>query len=159
MGKKTATFNYHSAQIFSEKSSTFYKAQNKGSMLAFEEAFKRRFADLLLALFKAIRKVSVLDPTCGSGAFLFAALNILEPLYRASLDRMRALFGDWETREEASQISGGIRENPQSGRAPPERELLHLQIHHRPQPLRRGHHGRSRGNLQTPPLSQARCPA
>ena len=37
--------------------------------------------DLLLALFKAIRKVSVLDPTCGSGAFLFAALNILEPLY------------------------------------------------------------------------------
>ena len=57
-------------------------------------------ADLLLALFKAIRKVSVLDPTCGSGAFLFAALNILEPLYRASLDRMRALLGDWETRGE-----------------------------------------------------------
>jgi hypothetical protein len=54
--------------------------------------------DLLLALFKAIRKVSMLDPTCGSGAFLFAALNILEPLYRASLDRMRALLGDWETR-------------------------------------------------------------
>ena len=57
-------------------------------------------ADLLLALFKAIRKVSVLDPTCGSGAFLFAALNILEPLYRASLDHMRALLGDWETRGE-----------------------------------------------------------
>ncbi len=54
--------------------------------------------DLLLALFKAIRKVSVLDPTCGSGAFLFAALNILEPLYRASLDRMRTLIGDWDTR-------------------------------------------------------------
>lgn len=33
---------------------------------------------------------SVLDPTCGSGAFLFAALNILEPLYRACLTRMRA---------------------------------------------------------------------
>ena len=27
--------------------------------------------------------ISVLDPTCGSGAFLFAALNVLEPLYRA----------------------------------------------------------------------------
>jgi hypothetical protein len=54
--------------------------------------------DLLLAVFKAIRKVSVLDPTCGSGAFLFAALNILEPLYRASLDRMRMLIGDWDTR-------------------------------------------------------------
>jgi hypothetical protein len=33
---------------------------------------------------------SVLDPTCGSGAFLFAALNVLEPLYRAGLTRMRA---------------------------------------------------------------------
>ena len=54
--------------------------------------------DLLLALFKAIRKVSVLDPTCGSGAFLFAALNILEPLYRGSLDRMRMLLGDWDAR-------------------------------------------------------------
>ncbi len=32
---------------------------------------------------------SVLDPTCGSGAFLFAALNILEPVYRACLTRMR----------------------------------------------------------------------
>lgn len=56
--------------------------------------------ELLSALFKAIRKLSVLDPTCGSGAFLFAALNILEPLYRASLDRMRILLGDWETRAE-----------------------------------------------------------
>ena len=24
--------------------------------------------------------ISILDPTCGSGAFLFAALNVLEPL-------------------------------------------------------------------------------
>src|SRR5439155_13419460 len=56
--------------------------------------------DLVLALYKGIRKVTVLDPTCGSGAFLFAALNILEPLYRASLDRMRALLDDWHTRGE-----------------------------------------------------------
>ncbi len=27
----------------------------------------------------------MLDPTCGSGAFLFAALNILKPLYEACL--------------------------------------------------------------------------
>jgi len=32
--------------------------------------------------------IAILDPTCGSGAFLFAALNILEPLYEACLDRM-----------------------------------------------------------------------
>ncbi len=33
--------------------------------------------------------ITVLDPACGSGAFLFAALNILEPLYVACLERMR----------------------------------------------------------------------
>ena len=38
--------------------------------------------------YKAVREVTVLDPTCGSGAFLFAALNILEPLYEICLDRM-----------------------------------------------------------------------
>ena len=44
--------------------------------------------DLLRAIWKAIKAVTILDPTCGSGAFLFAALNILEPLYEACLDRM-----------------------------------------------------------------------
>jgi hypothetical protein len=38
----------------------------------------------------------VLDPTCGSGAFLFAALNILEPLYEACLTRMEAFLEDLE---------------------------------------------------------------
>ena len=45
--------------------------------------------ELLRALYKAISNVSVLDPTCGSGAFLFAALNILKPLYEACLQRMQ----------------------------------------------------------------------
>ncbi len=47
-------------------------------------------AELLRAFWKAIRQVAVLDPTCGSGAFLFAALNILDPLYEACLERMQA---------------------------------------------------------------------
>jgi hypothetical protein len=38
--------------------------------------------------------LSVLDPTCGSGAFLFAALNVLEPLYDACLDRMASFLED-----------------------------------------------------------------
>ena len=50
--------------------------------------------ELLRAFYKAISTVTVLDPTCGSGAFLFAALNILEPLYEACLDRMRAFVDD-----------------------------------------------------------------
>ncbi|MCI0718632.1 MAG: SAM-dependent methyltransferase [Acidobacteria bacterium] len=50
--------------------------------------------ELLRAFYRAIEKVSVLDPTCGSGAFLFAALNILEPLYEACLDRMNGFVDD-----------------------------------------------------------------
>jgi len=50
--------------------------------------------ELLRALWKVIGKVTVLDPTCGSGAFLFAALNILEPLYEACLERMEAFVVD-----------------------------------------------------------------
>ena len=44
----------------------------------------------------ALSDVSVLDPTCGSGAFLFAALNILEPLYTACLEGMRGFLDDLE---------------------------------------------------------------
>ncbi len=38
--------------------------------------------------------ITILDPTCGSGAFLFAALNILEPLYDACLERMEGFIED-----------------------------------------------------------------
>ena len=52
--------------------------------------------ELLRAFWHAIETVTVLDPTCGSGAFLFAALNILEPLYEACLERMEAFVADLE---------------------------------------------------------------
>ncbi len=41
--------------------------------------------------------ISVLDPACGSGAFLFAALNILEVLYEACLDRMQTFLDELES--------------------------------------------------------------
>jgi len=50
--------------------------------------------DLLRAFYKAISRVTVLDPTCGSGAFLFAALSILQPLYEACLQRMAGFVSD-----------------------------------------------------------------
>ena len=52
--------------------------------------------ELLRAFWHALNSVSVLDPTCGSGAFLFAALNILEPLYTACIDGMRGFLNDLE---------------------------------------------------------------
>ncbi|MFN3951901.1 MAG: Eco57I restriction-modification methylase domain-containing protein [Thermaurantimonas sp.] len=44
--------------------------------------------ELLKNFYKALNSVTILDPTCGSGAFLFAAMNILEPLYESCLQRM-----------------------------------------------------------------------
>ncbi len=46
----------------------------------------------VLHFYHALQKVTILDPTCGSGAFLFAALNILEPLYETCISRMQ----DWQ---------------------------------------------------------------
>ena len=50
--------------------------------------------ELLRAFWDAIIKVTVLDPTCGSGAFLFAALRILETLYSDCLERMERFIED-----------------------------------------------------------------
>jgi len=50
--------------------------------------------ELLRAFWHAIQKVTVLDPTCGSGAFLFAALRILETLYSDCLERMERFVED-----------------------------------------------------------------
>ena len=38
--------------------------------------------------FSGLRGITVLDPTCGSGAFLFAALKVLFPLYAACVKKM-----------------------------------------------------------------------
>ena len=50
--------------------------------------------ELLRAFWIAIKHVTIIDPSCGSGAFLFAALNILEPVYEACLTRMEAFVDD-----------------------------------------------------------------
>ncbi|WP_323276409.1 hypothetical protein, partial [Limnoraphis robusta] len=50
--------------------------------------------ELLRAFWQAIQKVTVLDPTCGSGAFLFAALQILETLYSDCLQAMLSFLDE-----------------------------------------------------------------
>ena len=44
--------------------------------------------DFVRHFYKSLKSVTILDPTCGSGAFLFAAMNILEPLYETCIERM-----------------------------------------------------------------------
>jgi Eco57I restriction-modification methylase len=45
----------------------------------------------LLACYRQLIQITILDPTCGSGAFLLAALQILFPLYEACLKRLEAM--------------------------------------------------------------------
>ncbi|MBE3560641.1 MAG: Eco57I restriction-modification methylase domain-containing protein [Ktedonobacteraceae bacterium] len=52
--------------------------------------------ELLLALYASLKRLSILDPTCGSGAFLLAALDVLEPLYTAILDHLQTISQETE---------------------------------------------------------------
>lgn len=47
--------------------------------------------EYLNALYEQLQQITILDPTCGSGAFLFAALNALEALYTACLNRLKSI--------------------------------------------------------------------
>lgn len=58
---------------------------------------------------KARQGITVLDPTCGSGAFLFAALNILEPLYDACLERMQGFIDDLKKEKTGSKKFADFR--------------------------------------------------
>lgn len=60
-------------------------------------------SELLRAFYKALTEVTVLDLTCGSGAFLFAALNVLEPLYESCLDRMQSFVDDADSLASAEE--------------------------------------------------------
>ena len=70
---------------------------------------------LVKHFYEQLRKITILDPTCGSGAFLFAAMNILEPLYQVCIDRME----EWHKKnphlfkEEIEEIDRKYRSNRQ----------------------------------------------
>ena len=60
-------------------------------------------------------KVTILDPTCGSGAFLFAALNLLEPLYEVCISRMKEfnVLNENAFKKQLSEIKDKYRSNIQ----------------------------------------------
>jgi len=69
-------------------------AETPDQLLAFWRAVAGRLPQRSNERFRP--GVAILDPTCGSGAFLFAALNLLQPLYQACLERMAAFLADLE---------------------------------------------------------------
>ena len=81
--------------------------------------------ELLRAFWQAIEKVTVLDPTCGSGAFLFAALRILETLYSDCLERMARFIEDIEGKpHHPKQFSDFKDVLSQIGKHPSERYFI-----------------------------------
>lgn len=69
----------------------------------------------LKQFYEALQSVTILDPTCGSGAFLFAAMNILEPLYEVCIERMQEFNGKNSAlfKEQLSEIQHKYRSNIQ----------------------------------------------
>jgi hypothetical protein len=65
--------------------------------------------ELLRAFWQAIIKITVLDPTCGSGAFLFAALRILETLYSDCLACMMRFIEDLEGKPHHPEQYGDLK--------------------------------------------------
>lgn len=70
---------------------------------------------LVANFYHALQNITILDPTCGSGAFLFAAMGILEPLYEVCILRMQ----EWNAEnpklfcEELGEIARKYRSNIQ----------------------------------------------
>ncbi len=70
---------------------------------------------LVKHFYAELQKVTILDPTCGSGAFLFAALNILEPLYEVCISRMQEFHEQNPNlfKDELQEIENKYRSNIQ----------------------------------------------
>ena len=52
-----------------------------------EDYFSQMRSDECSVAFEVLRDLKVCDPTCGSGAFLLSALDVLEPMYTALYER------------------------------------------------------------------------
>ncbi|PDW00300.1 hypothetical protein CJ255_20855 [Candidatus Viridilinea mediisalina] len=61
--------------------------------------------------------LSILDPTVGSGAFLFAALRILKPIYEALLERMEELASTGSPSDAVAELVEAKRRDPELFRA------------------------------------------
>lgn len=67
--------------------------------------------EFLKHFYKALNSVTIIDPTCGSGAFLFAAMNILEPLYEACLQRMEIFIEEAKDENNYKHLSPELQKS------------------------------------------------
>lgn len=67
--------------------------------------------ELLKHFYKALNSGTIIDPTCGSGAFLFAAMNILEPLYEACLQRMEIFIEEAKDEKNYQHLSPDLQQS------------------------------------------------
>lgn len=67
--------------------------------------------ELLKHFYDALNGVTIIDPTCGSGAFLFAAMNILEPLYEACLQRMEIFIEEAKDENNYKHLSPELQKS------------------------------------------------
>lgn len=65
-----------------------------GQLLLTDAIDKLDNATAVAKLFDQVTNLSVFDPTCGSGAFLFAALEVLEDVYDHLIDEARTVAHD-----------------------------------------------------------------
>lgn len=77
--------------------------------------YRNKSPKFLQAFYKALRGLTILDPTCGSGAFLFAAMNVLEPLYEACINQMQKFNNDNNDlfKSQVEEINNKYRSNIQ----------------------------------------------
>jgi hypothetical protein len=106
--------------------------------------------ELLRAFWHAIEKATVLDPTCGSGAFLFAALRILETLYSDCLERTERFVEDLADKphhpEQYSDFKKVLDQLAKHPKEPGRQARFHRQSH-------QAHRGRRRdGREGLPPV-------
>lgn len=78
---------------------------NLNSQLLLTDAIDRVTNPVTIAgLFRTLTELAVFDPTCGSGAFLFAAMESLEDIYTHVVDAARAVAGSAGVVELLTQV-------------------------------------------------------
>lgn len=80
-------------------------SENLNGQLLLTDAIDRVTNPVTISgLFRTLTELSIFDPTCGSGAFLFAAMEVLEDIYAHVIDSARTLNGSAGVVQLLSQV-------------------------------------------------------